>query len=120
MGETEAVKPGSPADQARQLYRQRRQRDEALGSDLFGEPAWDLLLDLYIARSQQRPVSVMSASVALGVPAEATWAWVSRLEEHGLVERPYQSQEGALTLVALSDAGFERMTRLLSSFDESE
>ena len=38
------------ADQARAIYRGRRLRAQILGDDgLFGEPAWDLLLDLFIA-----------------------------------------------------------------------
>ena len=101
------------SDQARQLFRHRRRRDESLGGELFGEPAWDLLLDLFIARCQRRPVSIISASVAASIPVKSALPWLLRLEEHGLVERIYEAQDEALTLVAISDAGFDRMTGLL-------
>jgi predicted Rossmann fold nucleotide-binding protein DprA/Smf involved in DNA uptake len=107
-----AAKPGTAAARARQLYRQRRQRDEALGSALFGEPAWDLLLQLFVARAEQRPVSIMSVSIAAGLSRESVLAWVSRLEEHGLVERLGRDTSEQLMVVAITNDGFARMTRL--------
>lgn len=47
---------------ARQAYALRRKRAAIFGNpELFGEPAWDILLDLYIAHAEAKPVSVSSA-----------------------------------------------------------
>ena len=36
--------------------------------ELFGEPAWDILLDLYIANVENKPVSVSSACIGSAAP----------------------------------------------------
>jgi hypothetical protein len=47
---------------ARQMYHARRERSVLdRWEDLFGEPAWDLLLDLYVATHEGRMGSVSSA-----------------------------------------------------------
>ena len=49
---------------ARQTYDDRRRRTKIFRSEeLFGEPAWDILLDLYIAHADGKPVSVSSACI---------------------------------------------------------
>jgi hypothetical protein len=110
----------SVADQARRLYRQRRERNGSLGGELFGEPAWDLLLALYVARCQNRPISTLSASIAAAAPLSATWRWLCYLEEYGLIEFRYRSPDAGSTLMALTEDGFERMTLLLDSFADDD
>jgi len=48
------------AKQVRQMLRQRRMREHYFPADLFADPAWDMLLDLYAARLERQPVSVSS------------------------------------------------------------
>ncbi|GEM_PF-2971489 len=65
---------------AEYIYRCRRIRDEMLGADYFGEPAWDLLLGLYIGETRGRaPLGNLSTNTAL--------RWQSVLETEGLVTR---------------------------------
>ena len=92
-------------------------RDQAFGQELFGEPAWDLLLDLYIATSEPRPVSVIAASIAASVSADDL-RWLALLEEHGLVERLHAGSEMSREIVTLSATAFDRMTRLLQEYHE--
>lgn len=99
-------------EEARRIYRLRRMRDQAFGPGLFGEPAWDLLLDLYIAASEPRPVSVIATSIAASVAADDV-RWLNLLEEHGLVERVYAGSEMSRAIVTLSAAASDLMTRLL-------
>src|SRR3546814_2986047 len=44
----------------RRMLRQRRMREQYFPADLFADPAWDMLLDLYAARLERQPVSVSS------------------------------------------------------------
>src|SRR3954468_10330260 len=81
--------PQDTVEEARRLYRQRRLRDQTFGKDLFGEPAWDLLLELYVAASESRPVSAVASSIAASVSTEDAIRWLTRLEELGLLERLY-------------------------------
>ncbi|WP_156839397.1 MarR family transcriptional regulator [Novosphingobium aquimarinum] len=55
---------------ARQAYADRRRRPKIFANeDLFGEPAWDILLDLFIAEKERRRVSVTSACIGSAVPS---------------------------------------------------
>ena len=67
---------------ARAAYATRRRRSTIFGdSELFGEPAWDILLDLYIAHVEDTPVSVSSCcrttqadfASSIGVGLSITW-----------------------------------------------
>lgn len=104
--------PRRAVEEARHIYRLRRMRDQAFGPGLFGEPAWDLLLDLYIAASEPRPVSVIAASIAASESTEDL-RWLDLLEEHGLVERLDAEKEIRGAIVTLSATAFDQMTRLL-------
>src|SRR3546814_17984132 len=67
---------------ARELLRFRRLRDRYFAGDLFADPAWDMLLDLYAARSQNsHPVSVSSLCIASSVPATTALRWIKAMEE---------------------------------------
>jgi hypothetical protein len=43
-------------------------REQFFGPDLFADPAWDILLDLYAARLEQQRVAVSSLCIAAAVP----------------------------------------------------
>lgn len=106
--------PATAVEEARRHYRLRRRRDQEFGPALFGEPAWDLLLDLYIAASDPRLVSVMSASMATSVSTQDTARWLTLLEEQGLVERFSSGGQMSQAIVTLSQSAFDQMTRLLT------
>lgn len=106
--------PAAAVEEARRHYRIRRMRDQEFGPALFGEPAWDILLDLYIAASDPRLASVMSASMAASVPTQDIARWLILLEQHGLVERFSSGTDASRAIVTLSQRAFDQMTRLLN------
>src|SRR3546814_8424141 len=63
------------AKEVRRMLRQRRMREQYFPAEMFADPAWDMLLDLYAARLDRQPVSVSSLCIAAAVPA-------TRSEEH--------------------------------------
>ena len=72
---------------AERLYLERRKRDEHFPGGLFGEPAWDLLLALFIAREEGRELNLEQACRAAGVGKGAGRALIGRMEAAGLVAR---------------------------------
>jgi DNA-binding MarR family transcriptional regulator len=104
---------GDQRAHARRLIRDRRRREEVLGADIFGEPAWDLLLELYVAHAEDRPVSTLSACMAVSVSLTTGLHWLTNLEEHQLIERLHVGGDERLTLLLLTDSAFDRMTALL-------
>lgn len=107
--------PAGPVEEARRLFRLRRMRDQAFGPELFGEPAWDLLLDLYVAASEPRPVSIVATSIAASTDDVR---WLDLLEEHGLVDLVHAGSEMSQAIVTLSQTAFDQMTRLLEEHRE--
>lgn len=86
-----------------ETYKARRRRKRYLAADLFGEPGWDLLLDLFAARLQNRQISVSSACIAADVPSTTGLRWLGVLEQSGLVERVENATDQRVTWVELTD-----------------
>ena len=99
------------ASAAAELYRMRRARDRILGGGLGGEPAWDMLLALYVEEPSKLPVS--SVCYASAVPQTTAMRWISVLEEQGLVQRMGHQRDSNLILVSLTDKGRTMMERTL-------
>lgn len=86
-------------------YNQRRARKQIFeNSGLFGEPAWDILLDLYVAELRERRVSVSDACLASGVPPTTALRWLALLEEANLVERHKDPHDARRVHLELSES----------------
>jgi len=71
---------------ARRLFKERRLRSEHFSdSELFGEPARDILLHLFLGVSTDRGVSIESVPIASGLSMTSTLRWLEVLESKGLV-----------------------------------
>jgi hypothetical protein len=90
---------------AESLYIARRRRERFLAADLLGEPAWDILLDLFIAARRGRVVSTSSACVGANVPATTALRWLQVLHDRGLVDRFADKRDSRRTLVSISPSG---------------
>lgn len=97
---------------AMRAYDERRARDRIFPSnDLFGEPAWDILLDLYIAYSKGKAISVSSACSASHAPATTALRWLGVLAERKMVVREADDEDHRRVLVSLSATGLGAMER---------
>ena len=100
-------------DHARSLFRQRRTRDALFSAGLFGEPAWDLLLTLYIARCEGRCLSMPSLSRSLDLPLADARERVGALEASRLIQEARPADVPEVPLVCISDTGFHTVTTIL-------
>lgn len=91
----------------------RRSRDAAFEAELFGEPAWDMMLELLLARLERRPVSVSKLSLLAGVPQTTALRWIATLGAQGILERTPDPCNGRRIIVSLTDSSAGRLTRLL-------
>jgi len=104
------------ADMARATYAKRRKRSAIFGDpELFGEPAWDILLDLYIAQAEEKPVSVSSACIGSASPPTTGLRWLGVLAEQGLIEREHDPEDQRRVLVHLTEKGLGAMDEYFSS-----
>lgn len=103
---------------ARKAYALRRKRASLFGNpDLFGEPAWDILLDLYIAAGEGKPVSVSSACIGSAAPATTGLRWLGVLADEGLVVRENDAEDHRRVLVRLTHSGQAAMDRFFDAID---
>ncbi|MBF9153159.1 winged helix DNA-binding protein [Novosphingobium jiangmenense] len=103
---------------AREIYAARRRRHKYLPADLFGEPTWDILLDLYVAARESRRVPTTSACIGAHVPPTTALRWLRILEARGMVEREDDGKDGRRTFVRLTPSGLAAMDGALRALCE--
>lgn len=91
---------------ARAAYNARRQRDQLFKSEIFGEPAWDILLDLLICRLEGRAATVTNACLGSAAAHTTALRYIRVLETEGLVERTSASHDKRLQYLHLTEKGF--------------
>ncbi len=95
---------------ARDTYRNRRLRGQFFDDEaLFGEPAWDLLLDLFIAAREGKQVPVTSACIGAAVPTTTALRWLAVLEARGLILREADGRDARRIFVRLSPEADRQM-----------
>ncbi|MBV9931560.1 MAG: winged helix DNA-binding protein [Alphaproteobacteria bacterium] len=101
-------------DLARRILAMRRLRDRLLG-EFFAEPAWDILLDLYVQSHGGKVVTVSQLSLSTGAPATTALRWINKMAQEGLLTRRSDELDGRRVIVTLSARGEEAMHLLLAS-----
>ena len=95
---------GTRARLVRDYVSRRKMRSELFPSDYFADPVWDMLLDLYAAHHENRPVSVSSLCIASGVPATTALRWIKTLTSDGSLIRSRDDSDGRRVYVHLAPA----------------
>jgi hypothetical protein len=99
---------------ARGIYRMRQHRQSYFDSALFAEPAWDMMLDLFINKVRGARVSTTSLCLAAGVPHATGIRWIRTLREHGLLRRYRAPDDARLMLIEITPNGYQLMRQCLS------
>ena len=93
----------------RKLLQLRRGRDRFFAGELFADPAWDILLELYAAALGQFRVSVSQLCVGAAVPPTTALRWIKQLEHEGLIARRSDPTDGRRQFLELTDRSFDAM-----------
>jgi hypothetical protein len=93
----------------RSIIRARTLRREIFNGDLFADPAWDMLLELYALTCEGGRISVSKLSFAAEVPATTALRWIDKLEAEGLVVRFEDPLDARRIWISLSDSGYSAM-----------
>src|SRR5690348_5985300 len=108
-GANEARSPENLLAVARFSLRVRRGRSHHFSPAMFGEPAWDLLLALYVTQVDNPAPAVSSLAKIAGIANTTAFRWIDYLEEKRLIERRRSSDDGRALTVALSQEGRARL-----------
>ena len=108
-----AAEPAPPvsADQVRQVIRARRLRARFFDEELFADPAWDMLLDLFQAEIAQHRVPVSSLCIAAAVPPTTALRWIKTMTDAGLFLRRADPHDGRRVFVELAPHAGQAMRR---------
>ncbi len=110
------ARPRLPApQQVRQLIANRQARARFFDAELFGDPAWDMLLDLTAAHGEGARVSVTSLCIAAGVPATTALRWLTQMVESGIFLRVPDPADRRRAFIALSDKAMAAMAGYFAS-----
>lgn len=98
---------------ATDAYDLNGRRTRVLGADLFTDPAWEIMLDLFINTGTGRPLSV--SAVCIGSRGSITTAlrYIGLLAAAGLLSRVADECDARRSYVRLTELGRARMLDLL-------
>jgi DNA-binding MarR family transcriptional regulator len=113
-GESVPALEDQSIDLARRILAMRRLRDRLLGA-FFAEPAWDILLELYVQTHEDRTVTVSQLSLSTGAPPTTALRWINTMAREGLLVRRSDDADARRVIVSLSREGEESMRLLLAS-----
>jgi hypothetical protein len=120
MAEVPSPEPSRrPVDQeqaaaSRAEWQARRERERLFGSTLFGGSAWDILLDLFIAREEARDVTVSSICETAVLAEPAMLRCLAMLIEAELIVRDSHSPDPRGNQLTLSDRALGLMCAYFS------
>lgn len=103
LEEHRSAGPDGYSSIAQQAYFARRARERFFDADLFGEPVWDILLDLFVQMNSGRTVSITSACIASSVPPTTALRWITMLVQRGLVKRTNDPSDARRTFIELTE-----------------
>ena len=106
--EEKATAPGdrqSLAAKARMVLSSRLAREQYFQRDLFGEPAWEILLALYVVEESGARFTISKLAECINAPLSTVVRWVKTLEEQSLVSRVNHQTDRRIIFVRLVDKG---------------
>ncbi|WOE76140.1 hypothetical protein [Alterisphingorhabdus coralli] len=116
--ERQDSKPKSPLEVeplVRAHLAARNVRDEIFQKDLFGEPSWNILLDLYSAHHAGKAISITSACIASGAPPTTALRHISALQNEGYIERIEDTSDKRVVYIHMTHKGIEVIEKWASA-----
>jgi hypothetical protein len=106
----------------KRLYAIRRQRDQVFGAtaEVFRDPAWDLMLDLFAARFEGRRTSISSAALVACIPQTTAIRLVDHLVGRGLLRRIPDEHDARRCFLELTPDALDRMWSFLRAITEED
>lgn len=108
----------SRIDFVRGIIRARRKRMDFLDPALFSDPAWDILLELTLAKLEDTPIPASSACASTQVPFSTAFRYLGNLVGSGHVRRWKDPKDSRRVLVELEDDTYAAIIEYLEMIDE--
>lgn len=89
----------------------RKRRRLFFNSALFADPAWDILLALYMQALKQEKVSILNLSALAEIPNTTTLRWIEKLHSENLISRQRDPLDARRVWIRLSNFGINAMEK---------
>lgn len=119
-GGAPAINPLTPVDlvaRARQQLAMRKARRRHFPPDLFHEPAWEMLVALFIIYQTERSMNVKALVACSDAPATTSQRWIDHLHKSGLIDRVTDTLDRRRIDISLSDQGYDAMARYMAELE---
>lgn len=100
---------------AKRAYARTTKRRQLLGDKLFFNPAWNILLDLFISENDGKRVSVTAVCIGSQSSTGTALRYAAMLVDAGLVGRLADATDGRRSYMHLTEVGWRLMQELLTS-----
>jgi hypothetical protein len=97
----------------------RRIQQSQFPRGMFGDPAWDLTLELYASWLAYGRTSVSELCLGAGVAPTTGLRWIAALCEAGLVRRIRDPLDGRRVFIELTEVGGESMSRYFETLGDA-
>jgi len=98
---------------AQAMIAERSRRYQFFNRNLFSDPAWDILLELFVAELEIREVPVTNLCFTSNVPDTTVLRWIKTMSFEGLVVRRKDKVDKRRVLVQLTRPAYEAMTKYM-------
>lgn len=115
-GDVSAISPHI----VKKALKARRLRDRYFNAELFADPAWDILLELFHAELAKYRVSVSSLCIAAHVPATTALRWIATMTDTGLLHRRQDPNDARRVFVELTPKASDIMQHYFSKLRKLE
>lgn len=102
------------------LIRSRQKRGAIFSRGLFSDPAWDILLVLFLAELRQHRIVLTQVARATSTPMSTTLRWTETLQQKGWVQRRPDPTDRRRFFVELSTHGSAAMREWLDDWMEGQ
>jgi len=95
---------------AKAAMRRRLLRQQLIGApELFGDPAWEMLVDLFVHECERKRLSISALCVTSSIPMSSALRLAQRLCDAGITRRVPDPIDGRRTFIRLDPAVAHRM-----------
>lgn len=115
----DAERPSPERDLIRSILVLRSKRECVFGKAIFGEPSWDMLLELYDAELRGKKESISSLCYASGSSPTTALRHLHVLETEGWVERAADPTDKRRFFIALTPKASDAMVALFGGSELS-
>jgi DNA-binding MarR family transcriptional regulator len=98
---------------AKRIKAIRQSRAGLLDASLLGEPAWNILLALYVAAGERYALTISALSAESGVPATTAARSINRLLQLKMVRRLANPSDNRSSFIELTESAAEKLGKLL-------